>query len=173
YAAESIRRATGIVMQDNFVFSDTIERNIILGEAKSSHRLHEAIETACLSDYIKELPLGVNTKIGSDGNGVSGGERQRIMIARAVYKRPQYMMMDEATSSLDAENERRITENLNREFKGRTMLVIAHRLSTVKNADNIIVLKHGKVMEQGTHEELVKARGNYYELVKNQLELEK
>ena len=173
YSARSVRKAVGIVMQDNFVFSDTIRNNIVLGEPYDASRLSQAIRTACLNTYIEGLPVGVATKIGSEGIGVSGGERQRIMIARAVYKRPQYLMMDEATSSLDAENERTITENIARECRGRTLLVIAHRLSTVKNADNIIVLRHGRIVEQGTHSCLVAQKGYYYELVRNQLELEK
>lgn len=173
YKAESVRKSSGIVMQDNFIFSDTIRQNIILGEIEDEERLDKAIEMACLSDYIKGLPLGVYTKIGTEGNGVSGGERQRIMIARAIYKNPIYMMLDEATSSLDAENERHITENLGSLLKGRTLLVIAHRLSTVKNADQIIVLKKGKVVETGTHEELIQEKGYYFNLVKNQLELAK
>ena len=160
-------------MQDSFVFSDTIQNNIVLGEDYDDQRLRDAIHMACLDSYIDSLPLGVHTKIGSEGIGVSGGERQRMMIARAVYKRPQYLMMDEATSSLDAENERSITENISAICHGRTLLVIAHRLSTVKNADNIVVLYHGRVVEQGTHNQLVSQRGYYYELIKNQLELEK
>lgn len=173
YSASSLRRASGIVMQDSFVFSDTIQNNIVLGEDYDDQRLRDAIHMACLDSYIDSLPLGVHTKIGSEGIGVSGGERQRMMIARAVYKRPQYLMMDEATSSLDAENERSITENISAICHGRTLLVIAHRLSTVKNADNIVVLYHGRVVEQGTHNQLVSQRGYYYELIKNQLELEK
>lgn len=171
YKAESVRRHTGIVMQDNFVFSDTIRRNIVLGEDDDEERLAAALGLACLDGYVAGLPLGVYTKVGADGNGVSGGERQRIMIARAIYKRPLYMMLDEATSSLDAENERKITENLGKELRGRTLLVIAHRLSTVKNADHIVVLRHGRVAESGTHRELIARRGYYYDLVKNQLEL--
>lgn len=173
YKSESIRKSSGIVMQDNFVFSDTIRQNIILGEVVDKEKLDNAIKSACLADYIANLPLGVCTKIGTEGNGVSGGERQRIMIARAIYKNPLYMMLDEATSSLDAENESHITENIGAIFKGRTMLIIAHRLSTVKNADQIIVLKHGRVVEMGTHKELVASCGYYYNLVKNQLELAK
>lgn len=173
YKAASIRKMTGIVMQENFIFSDTIKQNIILNEEVNENKLNKAIETACLKDYIQGLPLGVHTKIGTEGNGVSGGEKQRIMIARAVYKNPLYMMLDEATSSLDAENEQKITKNISEIFSGRTMLVIAHRLSTVKNADNIIVLKKGKIMENGTHEELVGKKSYYFELVKNQLELNK
>ena len=160
-------------MQENFIFSDTIKQNIILGEIYDEQKMKKAIEMACLGDYIKKLPLGIETKIGTDGTGVSGGEKQRIMIARAIYKNPLYLLLDEATSSLDAENEKNITENLSREFHGRTMLVIAHRLSTVRDADNIIVLRHGKVVETGNHKELVGRKGYYYELVKNQLELAK
>ena len=171
YTAYSMRHVSGIVMQDNFIFSDTVKRNIILGEPEDNVRLNIAIEAACLTDYVESQPLGVETKVGSEGIGVSGGEKQRIMIARAVYKKPQYLMLDEATSSLDAENERRITENLDEHFSNRTRIVIAHRLSTVKNADNIVVLRHGEVVEQGTHAELVAQKGYYYELIHNQLEL--
>lgn len=171
--AESVRMASGIVMQENFIFSDTIRRNIVLGEEENSARLDEAIRVACLTDFVSEQPLGLETKIGADGVGVSGGEKQRIMIARAVYKNPQYLMLDEATSSLDAANECCITANLNEVFNGRTRIVIAHRLSTVKNADNIIVLRHGCVVEHGTHAELVAKHGYYYTLVKNQLEIDK
>lgn len=171
YTAKSVRKSAGIVMQDNFIFSDSVRRNIVLGEEEDDRRLAEAIETACLTEYVNERPLGAETKVGAEGIGLSGGERQRMMIARAVYKRPQYLMLDEATSSLDTENERRITENLDRCFQGRTRIVIAHRLSTVKNADNIIVLKHGEVVESGTHAELVGRHGHYYELIRNQLEL--
>ncbi len=173
YNAHSIRKVSGIVMQDNFMFSDSIRNNIILGEPYDVQRLEQSIQTACLDKYINGLPVGVDTKIGSEGIGVSGGERQRIMIARAIYKRPQYLMLDEATSSLDAENERHITDNIANVCQGRTLIIIAHRLSTVKNADNIIVLRHGKIVEQGTHIELVALGGYYYELIKNQLELEK
>lgn len=133
--------------------------------------LRMAIDAACLTDYISGLPLGVETKVGSEGIGLSGGERQRLMIARAIYKNPLCLMLDEATSSLDAENERHITENLDRLFAGRTRIVIAHRLSTVRGADNIVVLRKGRVVEHGTHAELVAARGYYYELIRNQLEL--
>lgn len=171
YTAKSVRKSAGIVMQDNFIFSDSVRRNIVLGEEEDDRRLAEAIETACLTEYVNERPLGTETKVGAEGIGLSGGERQRMMIARAVYKRPQYLMLDEATSSLDTENERRITENLDRCFQGRTRIVIAHRLSTVKDADNIIVLKHGEVVESGTHAELVGRHGHYYELIRNQLEL--
>ncbi len=171
YSAKSMRQASGIVMQDNFIFSDTVKRNVVLGEAEDEQRLREALTMACLDNFIRKQPLGVNTKIGAEGIGVSGGEKQRLMIARAVYKRPAYLMLDEATSSLDAENERLITENLEQAFHGRTRIVIAHRLSTVRNADQIIVLRHGEVVEQGTHPELVALRGFYYQLIHNQLEL--
>jgi ATP-binding cassette subfamily B protein len=171
FKAKSIRNVSGIVMQDNFIFSDTVKRNIILGETIDEIRLRESIEAACLTDYIESQPLGVETKIGSNGIGISGGEKQRVMIARAVYKEPLYLMLDEATSSLDAENERKITENLDKHFFNRTRIIIAHRLSTVKNADNIVVLRKGQVVEQGTHSILVEKRGYYYELIHNQLEL--
>ena len=171
YTAKSMRQASGIVMQDNFIFSDTVRRNILLGEPEDNARLARAVEMACLTDYVEKQPLGLETKVGSEGISVSGGEKQRMMIARAIYKDPQYLMLDEATSSLDAENERRITENLNRHFRGRTRIVIAHRLSTVKNADQIVVLRKGRVVECGTHAELVAQRGYYYELIQNQLEL--
>ena len=171
YSAKSMRQMSGIVMQDNFIFSDTIKNNIILGEEDDDQRLQKALSIACLDDCIKQQPLGINTKIGAEGIGVSGGEKQRIMIARAVYKHPIYLMLDEATSSLDAENERKITDNIGLIFKNRTRIVIAHRLSTVRNADQIIVLRHGKVVEQGTHTELIDQRGYYYQLIHNQLEI--
>ena len=171
WPAKAVRAVTGIVMQDNFIFSDTIKNNIVLGETYDKARLDEAIDLSCLREFIDRLPLGVETKVGRDGTGISGGEKQRLMIARAIYKQPQYLMLDEATSSLDAEKERRITENLEKKFHNRTMLVIAHRLSTVKNADNIVVLRKGHVVEQGTHQQLVALHGYYYELVHNQLEL--
>lgn len=144
-----------------------------MGEAEDEDRLEQAIEAACLSDYVEKQPLGAHTKVGSEGVGVSGGEKQRIMLARAVYKQPHYLMMDEATSSLDAENERIITDNLNQIFAGHTRIVIAHRLSTVRMADNIIVLRKGEVVESGTHTELVAAHGYYFNLIRNQLELAK
>lgn len=120
FSAKSMRMASGIVMQDNFVFSDTIKRNVILGEDEDDARLREALSIACLDEFVGRQPLGVNTKIGAEGIGVSGGEKQRIMIARAAYKRPAYLMLDEATSSLDAENEKKITDNLEHAFQGRT-----------------------------------------------------
>ena len=171
YSAKSMRESTGIVMQENFLFSDTIRQNIIMGEKADEQRLNEAIQIACLSDLFESHPLKENTKVGSEGIGVSGGEKQRIMIARAAYKHPLYLMMDEATSSLDADNEARITSNLEKHFAKSTRIVIAHRLSTVKNADNIIVLRHGQIVEEGTHDELIKQKGYYFKLVQNQIEL--
>lgn len=171
YSAESMRQQSGIVMQENFLFSDSIRQNIIMGEPFDATRLQSAIKIACLEDLINRHPLGAEMKVGADGLGVSGGEQQRIMIARAAYKNPLYLMMDEATSSLDADNEARITANLAKYFANRTRIVIAHRLSTVRNADNIIVLRHGRVVEQGTHEQLVALGGYYLTLIQNQLEL--
>ena len=171
YSARSMREATGIVMQDNFLFSDTIRQNIIMGEQADEAKLQEAVQIACLADLFENHPLGVDTKVDSEGIGVSGGEKQRIMIARAAYKHPLYLMMDEATSSLDADNEARITGKLEHHFTRSTRIVIAHRLSTVKNADNIIVLRHGRIVEQGCHEELVRLHGYYYRLIQNQIEL--
>ena len=171
YSAESLRRNCGVVMQDNFVFSDTLEHNIALGAEAEAARMAEALKTACLEEYVTGRPLGISSMTGAEGNGLSGGERQRMMLARVAYKRPPYIFLDEATSSLDAETERRVTENFARGFNGCTRLVIAHRLSTVKDADNIIVLRHGKVVEQGTHAELVAKGGYYLTLVRNQLDL--
>lgn len=166
------RSKTGSVMQDGFIFSDSIERNIAVTDDQiNSERLHHAIEVANIGDYIESLPLRQYTKIGSDGNGLSQGQRQRILIARAVYKAPEYIFLDEATNALDAKNERTIMENLQAFYRGKTVVIAAHRLSTVKNADNIIVLEKGKIVEQGTHLQLIKRKGTYFNLVKNQLEL--
>ena len=168
----SLRENCGIVMQDGFIFSDTIKRNVATGDQKiEEERLIKSVETANVKDFIKSLPLQYNTKIGAAGSGISGGQKQRMLIARAVYKNPHYIFFDEATSALDAENERIIHDNLQEFFKGKTVLIIAHRLSTVKNADQIIVLKKGEVVEQGTHQQLVKDQAEYFHLVKNQLEL--
>lgn len=159
-------------MQDGFIFSDTIERNIATGDEEIDyHKLNKAIEIANIKSFIEEKPLGLKTKIGASGNGLSGGQKQRILIARAVYKNPHYIFFDEATSALDAENEKIIHDNLQSFFKGRTVIIVAHRLSTVKNADQIIVLKKGQIVEQGNHKELVSKKGEYYNLIKNQLEL--
>ncbi|MCX2485016.1 peptidase domain-containing ABC transporter [Pedobacter sp. MR2016-24] len=166
------RSKCGIVMQDGFIFSDTIAKNIAVGdEYPNMSKLYNAIKVANIHDYINELPQGLGTKIGSSGNGISQGQRQRILIARAVYKNPDFMFFDEATNSLDANNEKVIMENLTSFFKGRTVVVVAHRLSTVRNADNIIVLDKGEIIEHGPHQQLVTANGVYYNLVKNQLEL--
>ena len=166
------RSKAGSVMQESFIFSDTIARNIAIATDETDiDRLHHAVEVANIGDYINSLPLGYSTKIGMEGNGLSAGQRQRILIARAVYKNPEYIFFDEATNSLDAYNESIIMNNLQTFYKGKTVLVVAHRLSTVRHADKIIVLDHGKVIEEGTHEELTARRGAYYTLVKNQLEL--
>jgi ATP-binding cassette subfamily B protein len=169
---KSLRENCGVVMQDGFIFSDTIERNIGTGdEIVDKEKLIIAAKIANIVEYIRTLPLHFNTKIGASGNGISGGQKQRILIARAVYKNPHYIFFDEATSALDAENEKIIHDNLQEFFKGKTVVIIAHRLSTVKNADNIIVLKEGEIVEQGNHPELVYNKAGYYNLVKNQLEL--
>ncbi|WP_460693277.1 peptidase domain-containing ABC transporter [Mucilaginibacter puniceus] len=166
------RSACGTVMQDGFIFSDTIENNIAVGEeVPDPEKLKRAIKVANINDFIDELPFGLKTKIGSAGSGISQGQKQRLFIARAVYKNPDYLFFDEATNSLDANNERIIMDNLNEFFTGRTVVVVAHRLSTVSNADNIIMLDKGKIIEQGTHQELTILKGEYYKLVKNQLEL--
>ncbi len=166
------RDSCGAVMQDNHVYADTIGGNITVREEHADPDwLDQAIETANLNEFIADQPFGINTKIGTAGKGISQGQRQRLMIARAVYKRPEYLFLDEATNALDANNEKTITDNLGKFFENRTVVVVAHRLSTVKNADNIVVLEKGQVIEQGTHVELTATRGKYYELVKNQLEL--
>ncbi|MBC6112440.1 peptidase domain-containing ABC transporter [Pedobacter fastidiosus] len=166
------RGLCGTVMQDGFIFSDSIAKNIAVGdEYPDMVKLKNAIYIANITDFIESLPLGLNTKIGAEGNGISQGQRQRILIARAVYKNPEYIFFDEATNSLDANNEKVIMENLESFFKGRTVVVVAHRLSTVKNADNIVVLDKGIIIEQGTHAQLTQSKGEYYQLVKNQLEL--
>lgn len=166
------RKQCGVVMQEAYVFNDSIANNIAVGEDYiDKDKLRKAVEIANIKDFIEELPLSYNTKIGNEGMGVSGGQKQRLFIARAVYKSPQYIFFDEATSSLDANNEKVIMENLELFFQGKTAVVIAHRLSTVKHADKIIVLDKGRVVEEGNHIELVASKGEYYKLVKNQLEL--
>jgi ATP-binding cassette subfamily B protein len=166
------RSQCGTVMQDGFIFSDTIAKNIaVADEYPDMEKLKHAIKVANIDDLIESLPLGLNTKIGAEGNGISQGQKQRILIARAVYKNPAYLFFDEATNALDANNERVIMENLEGFFKGKTVVVVAHRLSTVKNADHIVVIDKGTIVEEGTHLELTKKKGEYYQLVKNQLEL--
>jgi ATP-binding cassette subfamily B protein len=168
------RENCGSVLQDGFLFSDTIANNIAVGEDRiDKEKLRRAVHIANIQEFIEGLPLSYNTKIGAEGMGISGGQKQRILIARAVYKNPQFLFFDEATSALDAQNESVIMHNLDEFFKGRTAVVIAHRLSTVKNADQIIVLDKGTIIEKGTHRELLDLRGSYFNLVKNQLELEK
>lgn len=159
-------------MQDGFIFSDTIKRNIATSDEEIDYdRLKNAVKVANIEEYIESLPLKYDTKIGAAGSGLSGGQKQRILIARAVYKNPHYVFFDEATSALDAENEKIIHDNLFGFFKGKTVVIIAHRLSTVKHADQIVVLKKGKISEVGSHAQLVDRKGDYFSLVKNQLEL--
>ena len=166
------RRQCGVVMQEGVIFSESIARNIAVDDGDiDKERLLKAAEIACIKDYVMALPLKFNTKIGRDGVGLSQGQKQRILIARAVYKNPDYIFLDEATNSLDANNERSIVENLDKFYKGKTVVIVAHRLSTVKNADQIVVIDQGKVVEIGNHESLTAKRGAYYNLVKNQLEL--
>ncbi|MFM7429714.1 MAG: peptidase domain-containing ABC transporter, partial [Flammeovirgaceae bacterium] len=168
------RKQCGVVLQDGYLFADTILNNIALSaDTVDKQKLLHAVTIANIRDFIESLPLGYSTKVGSNGVGLSQGQKQRILIARAVYKNPEYFFLDEATSALDAENERKIIDNLNEFFKGRTVVVIAHRLSTVKNADQIVVLSNGKIKEVGTHAQLANSKGVYYNLVKNQLELGK
>ena len=166
------RTQCGAVMQEGYLFSDTIARNIAISDDEIDlDRLRQAARVANIAEYVEKLPLGYNTKIGQDGQGVSQGQRQRILIARVVYKNPRFIFLDEATNSLDANNERAIVENLSTFYKGKTVIVVAHRLSTVKHADQIVVLDGGKIAETGTHTGLTARHGKYYELVKNQLEL--
>jgi ATP-binding cassette subfamily B protein len=166
------RQHCGVVMQDGFIFFDTIAKNIALGEDYiDRRRLLYAARVANIQSFIESLPLGYNTKIGQDGIGLSQGQKQRLLIARAVYKNPDYFFFDEATNALDAYNERVIMHNLEHVFRNKTVIIVAHRLSTVRHADNIIVLEKGEVVEQGAHEQLTAQRGQYFNLVKNQLEL--
>lgn len=166
------RRQCGVVMQEGIIFSESVARNIAVSDGEiDTCRLEQAAKLANIHEYIMSLPLGYNTVIGRDGIGLSHGQKQRILIARAVYRNPRFILLDEATNSLDAHNEMVIVERLGEFFKGRTVVVIAHRLSTVRNADQIIVLDSGRIVETGTHETLTAKHGAYYTLVKNQLEL--
>ena len=172
YSESSWRKKCGCVMQEGYVFSNTIAENIgLCDEIPDMIRVRQAAEVANIREWIERLPLGYNTKIGADGHGLSTGQKQRILIARAAYKNSPYLFFDEATNSLDANNEKLIMENLDHLFDGKTVVVVAHRLSTVKNADKILVVDNGHIIEEGTHLELTARKGYYYELVRNQLEL--
>lgn len=173
-AQKTWRDKCGVVMQEGYIFNDTIAQNIAVGSDHiDKKKLAHAVDVANIKSFIETLPLSYNTKIGMEGVGLSTGQKQRLLIARAVYKNPEYLFFDEATSALDANNEKEIMEKLERFFVDKTVVVIAHRLSTVKNAHQIVVLDEGKIIEKGNHRELVKEKGAYYELVKNQLELGK
>ncbi len=166
------RQSTGAVMQEGFLFSDSIANNIAISEETvDKNKLLHAVESANIKDFIESLPLKYNSKIGMEGSGVSQGQKQRLLIARAIYKSPMYLFFDEATNALDANNEKIILDNLTQFYKGRTVVIVAHRLSTVQNADNIVVMEAGNIVESGTHKELTEKKGAYYTLVKNQLEL--
>lgn len=165
------REHTGAVMQDGFIFSDSISANIAISdESVDLKKLQKAVEIANIKRFIEDLPLGYDTKIGMEGNGISQGQKQRILIARTVYKNPDYIFLDEATNALDANNEHEIIDSLNEFYKGKTVVIVAHRLSTIKNADNIVVIDKGTIVEQGTHKELIARKGSYYNLVRNQIE---
>lgn len=172
FSPSNWRKRCGVVMQEGFIFSDSIANNIaIMDDEPNLGTLEDAINTANVKDFTESLPSRLNTKIGNEGHGLSSGQKQRILIARAVYKNPDYIFFDEATNSLDAKNERVIMDNMQRFFEGRTVIIVAHRLSTVKKADQIIVLEKGEMVEKGTHKELVAKRGYYFNLVKDQLDL--
>jgi len=166
------RNHCGVVMQEGYIFSDSIANNIAVGVTEvDKKKLAHAVDVANIKEFIETLPLSYNTKIGMEGIGLSTGQKQRLLIARAVYKDPDFLFFDEATSALDANNEKVIMQKLNSFFENKTVLVIAHRLSTVKNADQIVVIDKGRIVEVGNHQELVQLKGDYYRLVKNQLEL--
>ncbi len=164
------RRQCGVVMQDGVIFSESIARNIAVSDGPIDiNRVEYAAQTACIFDFIISLPLKFDTKIGRDGVNLSQGPKQRILIARAVYKDPSYIFLDEATNSLDANNEKQIVENLKGFYFNRTVVIVAHRLSTIKDADQIVVMEKGKIFECGNHDDLILRHGKYYQLVKNQL----
>ena len=159
-------------MQNGAIFSESIARNIAVGDREIDvQNLRKAARMACIADFIESLPMKYDTVIGQDGTGLSQGQKQRILIARAIYKNPKYLIFDEATNSLDTDNEAAIVRNLEEFYKGRTVVIVAHRLSTVRNADQIIVLSRGRITEIGTSDELIVKKGDYYRLVKNQLEI--
>jgi ATP-binding cassette subfamily B protein len=171
-AQKTWRSHVGTVMQEGYIFNDTSANNIAIGvDIIDKERLVYAADVANIKNFIQDNPLGFNTKIGMEGVGMSTGQKQRLLIARAVYKNPEMLFFDEATSALDANNEKEIMRKLDVFFKNKTVVVIAHRLSTVMNADQIVVLEKGKIVEIGNHQELVKLKGSYYELVRNQLQL--
>lgn len=173
-AQSTWREHCGVVMQEGYIFNDTIANNIAIGDDYiDKEKLRKAVDIANIKSFIEGLPLSYNTKIGNEGIGLSTGQKQRILIARSIYKNPKFLFFDEATSALDANNEKEIMDKLNRFFKNKTVIVVAHRLSTVKNAHQIVVLDKGEITEKGTHQELVNLKGQYYHLVKNQLELGK
>lgn len=164
------RRRCGVVMQDGAIFSESIGRNIAVSDAPiDKERLDFAAKSARIYDFIQNLPKKYETVIGRCGIGISQGQKQRILVARAIYRNPDFIFLDEATNSLDTENERMIVDNLKRFYHEKTVLIVAHRLSTVMDADNIIVMDKGKIVESGTHERLIKLKGRYFELIRNQL----
>lgn len=166
------RRQCGVVMQDGYIFSETIARNIAVDDNEiDKSLLLYASKIANIEDFIERLPLKYNTIIGADGQGISQGQKQRVLIARAVYKNPAYIFLDEATNSLDANNEKDIVGNLKEYYTGRTVIIVAHRLSTVRDADQIVVIDKGHIIETGDHDSLIQSKGAYYNLIKNQLEL--
>ncbi|NLA49191.1 MAG: ATP-binding cassette domain-containing protein, partial [Bacteroidales bacterium] len=166
------REKTGAVMQDGFIFPESIASNISPGNSEiDEERLFRAVEMANIREFIESLPLGYNTKIGANGHGLSEGQKQRILIARVLYKDPDILIFDEATNSLDANNEKAIVKNLADYFRKKTVVIVAHRLSTVRNADKIVVMDKGRIVETGNHDSLIEQKGVYFNLVKNQLEL--
>lgn len=172
YSFKNWRKNCGAVMQDGFIFSDTIAGNIAAGDTEiNRQRLKYAAQMANIEEFINSLPLKYNTKIGGSGSGLSQGQKQRILMARVIYKNPQYVFLDEATNALDVKNEMQIIGNLKPFFNGKTVVVVAHRLSTVRNANNIVVLNDGSISEQGTHEQLIAKKGAYFDLIKDQLEI--